>query len=175
MSRWGVAVVVILGVVVGLAVYLRTHESRPTAEQARRLSAVGCRAAQAAFAVHASGRWLTVHATVSRLLPDSDGRYRHQRFIVRCRSGQTLLIVNDISIGQRVPVARGDAVTVRGQYVWDAEGGLIHFTHHDPAGGTGGWILRHGRVYAVGSSGAAVDNCPDKEVDNAPALCIGGA
>lgn len=168
MSRWGVIFLALAALLVGLAVYLRTHTSTPSIVQARRLSGVGCRQARDAFHHHSSGQWLTIHATVIRLLPDSVARYRHQRFIVRCVSGQTLLIVNDVSIGQRVPAVAGDAVTVHGQYIWDPQGGLVHFTHHDPEGGTGGWILDRNRLYALAGT---VDNCADKEVDNAPARC----
>jgi Protein of unknown function (DUF3465) len=92
--------------------------------------------------------WITVAAPVVRLLPDEYGRLQHQRFIIRCQSGQTVLIVNDVTLGQRVPVQRGAFVVVRGRYVWNSQGGLIHFTHHDSGPGTGGWILLDRRIYA---------------------------
>jgi len=61
---------------------------------------------------------------------------------------QTVLIDNNVSIGRRVPVAPGDAVIVHGEYVWNAQGGLVHFTHHDPAHThEDGWIERTGTRY----------------------------
>jgi hypothetical protein len=47
-----------------------------------------------------------------------------------------------------VPVAVGDHVIVHGEYVWNAQGGLIHFTHHDPQGThEGGYIQENGKTY----------------------------
>jgi len=47
-----------------------------------------------------------------------------------------------------VPVAEGDHVIVHGEYVWNAQGGLIHFTHHDPQGThEGGYIEDNGKTY----------------------------
>jgi hypothetical protein len=106
-----------------------------------------CGPAASAFHTHRSKLWLTVKARVSRDLADAHGQYTHQRFIVSCTGGFTLLVVNDVSIGTRAPARVGDTVNVRGQYIWNDKGGLIHFTHHDPQGGTGGWIDEGGRQY----------------------------
>jgi hypothetical protein len=78
------------------------------------------------------------------LLPDSYGRFQHQRFILRCPFGQTVLIENDVSVGQRVPVYPGATVAVHGEFVWNSQGGLIHDTH---GGSEQGWILFQGKVY----------------------------
>jgi hypothetical protein len=110
--------------------------------------AAGCGAARSAFQTHRSKLWLTVSAHVTRDLADAHGTYTHQRFIVTCSGGFTLLIVNDISIGERAPAHIGDTVTVRGQYIWNDQGGLIHFTHHDPEGGPGGYIDEDGAQYS---------------------------
>lgn len=88
--------------------------------------------------------------SVDRLLSDeSSDTGLHQRFILKVAgSAQTLLITNNVSIGRRVPVAPGDSVVVHGEYVWNAEGGLVHFTHHDPEHThEGGWIERQGVRY----------------------------
>ena len=103
-----------------------------------------------AFAEHRSQLEVTAEGSVTRLLTDDIGPSgTHQRFIVQLRtSTQTLLIDNNVSIGRRVPVASGDAVIVHGEYVWNEEGGLVHFTHHDPAGThEGGWIELRGTRY----------------------------
>ena len=46
-----------------------------------------------------------------------------------------------MTIGRRAPVVDGNEVLVHGEYVWNDQGGLIHFTHHDPdRSHEGGWI-----------------------------------
>lgn len=147
--RFWVAAVALIAVLIAAIVYLRLHTAAPSSRSAARQSAVGCRIVGHDFRYHRSGLWVTLRARVTRLLPDSQGRYRHQRFIVRCRNGQSILIVNDVSIGARVPVRKGDTVGVRGEYVWNERGGLVHFTHHSDTGAPGGWILWHSHVYAL--------------------------
>ena len=105
---------------------------------------------QRAFAEHRSQVEVTAEGSVTRVLTDESGPSgTHQRFILRLvNSTQTVLIDNNVSIGRRVPVAPGDAVIVHGEYVWNDQGGLIHFTHHDPAHThEGGWIELTGTRY----------------------------
>ncbi|MGI8827836.1 MAG: DUF3465 domain-containing protein [Chloroflexota bacterium] len=117
-------------------------------KDAQRAGQVGCAQVTAADLHRTSSHWVTLRAIVYGLLADSQGRYEHQRFLLRCPSGLTVLVVNDVSIGQRVPVRLGDVVTVRGIYVWNGLGGLVHFTHHSLGAPQGGWILDHSHVYA---------------------------
>lgn len=103
------------------------------------------------FAERRSNVEVTVAGTVTRLLTDDPGPSgTHQRFIVQVAAAtQTLLIENNVDIGKRVPVAVGDGVTVHGEYVWNEQGGLIHFTHHDPQHThEDGWIELRGLRYA---------------------------
>jgi hypothetical protein len=55
-----------------------------------------------AFADHAEGRELEGQGTVSRLLADDTEGDRHQRFIVRLASGQTLVVTHNIDVAPRV-------------------------------------------------------------------------
>lgn len=146
--RFWLAAIFLFAVLIASVVYVRTGPVSPSAGTAAKEAARGCRMVDQDFARRSSEVWVTLDATVERLLPDASGRYRHQRFIVRCQDGHTVLIVNDVSIGRRVPVLVGGAVGVRGQYVWNPEGGLVHFTHHSDTGGQAGWILWHGHVYS---------------------------
>ena len=87
--------------------------------------------------------------TVSRLLADDNDGSRHQRFILRLDSGQTLLVAHNIDLAPRVAgLAVGDEVAFFGEYEWSDRGGVIHWTHHDPDGDhVGGWLRHAGRAY----------------------------
>ena len=86
---------------------------------------------------------------VSRILSDDVTGSAHQRFVVRLRSGQTLLIAHNIDLAPRIPaITIGDEVAFFGEYEWSREGGVMHWTHHDPDGKhTGGWIKHKGVTY----------------------------
>ena len=102
------------------------------------------------YADHRSLVEVTADGVVTSVLADEGGPSgMHQRFIIRLAgASQTVLVDNNVTIGQRAPVAAGDDVIVHGEYVWNDQGGLIHFTHHDPAPAhEGGWIELHGTRY----------------------------
>ena len=86
---------------------------------------------------------------VTRILADDLAGSRHQRFIVRLASGQTVLIVHNVDIAPRVAgLQEGDSVRFYGEYVWNEKGGMVHWTHHDPEGRhVSGWIKHKGRTY----------------------------
>ncbi len=99
---------------------------------------------------HTSQTEVTAEGTVVQLLPDRTGPSgSHEQFIIKLSSGDlTIEVEHNISIGTRVPVAVGDQVIVHGEYIWNAQGGLIHFTHHDPQGThEGGYIQDKGTTY----------------------------
>jgi len=102
-----------------------------------------------AFNTRTSDIQVEGEGVVSRLLSDDIKGSRHQRFIVRLSSGQTLLITHNIDLAPRIDGLReGDSVSFNGEYVWNAEGGVIHWTHHDPQGRhVTGWIKHNGRTY----------------------------
>ena len=102
------------------------------------------------YAGKRSGVEVTAEGVVTSVLADESGPSgTHQRFIFRLAgSTQTVLVDNNVTIGQRAPVSPGDDVIVHGEYVWNDQGGLIHFTHHDGAPNhEGGWIELKGLRY----------------------------
>jgi hypothetical protein len=86
---------------------------------------------------------------VVKILPDDLEGSRHQRFIVRLSSGQTILISHNIDLAHRVDGLReGDTVEFFGEYEWNSEGGVVHWTHHDPEGRhRAGWLKHNGSTY----------------------------
>jgi len=86
---------------------------------------------------------------VTRILADDLSGSRHQRFIVRLKSDQTVLIAHNIDIAPRVAgLQEGDSVRFYGEYVWNEKGGTVHWTHHDPKGRhVAGWVKHEGQTY----------------------------
>lgn len=97
----------------------------------------------------ASGRQLSGEGKVVKILPDDQIGSRHQKFILKLASGQTLLIVHNIDLAPRIASLRvGDHVAFNGEYEWNSKGGLVHWTHHDPAKRhPDGWLKHGGRTY----------------------------
>ncbi len=94
---------------------------------------------------------IQVHGTgkVTKLLSDDTDGSRHQRFILKLNSEQTLLIAHNIDIAPRIEnLSQNDTVEFYGEYVWNSEGGIIHWTHHDPNGQhEDGWLKHQGVKY----------------------------
>jgi len=86
---------------------------------------------------------------VIKILPDDLEGSRHQRFVLRLNSGQTLIVAHNIDLAPRISgLNRGDKVEFYGEYEWNAKGGVIHWTHRDPGGRhVGGWLRHEGKTY----------------------------
>jgi len=103
----------------------------------------------AAFRSHAHAAIVEGSGRVAKLLADDRQGSRHQRFLVRVDGGPTILVAHNIDLAERVtPLHAGDVVRFRGEYVWNAKGGILHWTHADPEGRReGGWIESGGRRF----------------------------
>jgi len=103
----------------------------------------------AAFRDRAHDLQVRGRGIVVRLLGDDTDGPRHQRFVIRLESGQTLLVAHNIDVAPRVEgLGMGDGVSFSGVYEWSAEGGTIHWTHADPDGEhASGWLRHGGRTY----------------------------
>ena len=102
----------------------------------------------AAAASRRSGFMVTARGRVERVLADDGDGDRHQRFVLSLGPELTVLVSHHVDLAPRAPLEVGDYVELRGQYEWNAKGGVLHWTHHDPAGRReGGWIRHGGRRY----------------------------
>lgn len=103
----------------------------------------------AAFRDHRSGVQVTGEGVVERTLPDDNVGGRHQRFILRLASGQSVLVAHNIDIAPKVSsLQRGDTVTFNGVYEWNDRGGVLHWTHRDPSGRhRAGWLRHDGETF----------------------------
>jgi hypothetical protein len=101
-----------------------------------------------AFRRHRSGVDVQTSARVERVLRDDEKGSRHERFLIRVADTLTVLVAHNVDLAPRIPLLAGDSVQLRGEYIWDERGGVIHWTHRDPQGKhPGGWIRHEGRSY----------------------------
>ncbi len=147
-ARAALLVAVVLACVLALAQCGGSSPGGAGGGAARELDA-GDAALGRAFDERTGGVQVEGGGVVERVLADDTDGSRHQRFIVRLGSGQTLLVAHNIDVAPSVDGLReGDVVRFRGVYEWNAKGGTIHWTHHDPGGEhAGGWIRHGGRTY----------------------------
>jgi Protein of unknown function (DUF3465) len=85
---------------------------------------------------------------IKTLKDDLEGG-KHQRFILKLNSGQTLLIAHNIDLASRINNLKvGDTVSFYGEYEWNPQGGVIHWTHKDPQKKhPHGWLKHKGKIY----------------------------
>jgi hypothetical protein len=104
---------------------------------------------QEAYLGEQSGVQVQGEGVVTRVLADDLEGSRHQRFILRLDTGQTVLVAHNIDLAPRIGGLRtGDTVAFYGEYDWNPKGGVIHWTHHDPDGRhAAGWLRHGGKIY----------------------------
>jgi hypothetical protein len=107
------------------------------------------RALKNAFENKINGFQVGGSGKVIKILPDDNQGSRHQRFILKLESSQTLLIAHNIDLAPKIENLKvDDHVNFYGRYEWNSKGGVIHWTHHDPNGQhEGGWLNHGGKMY----------------------------
>ncbi len=96
---------------------------------------------------------VTAAGSVARILGTRRGPSGvHEGFLLHLRGsagrGLTVRIEDNVDLTGPIPLTEGDDVEVRGEYVYDPRGGLIHDTHRDPRGRhEGGYVNVGGKVY----------------------------
>lgn len=96
----------------------------------------GNAAVYAAWAGRQSHVEVVAEGSVARILGIRRGPSGvHEGFLLHLRGGAgrglTVRVEDNIDMTGPVPIAEGAAVRVRGEYIYDPRGGLIHWTHHD--------------------------------------------
>ena len=101
------------------------------------------------FSNEQSGVQVHGEGTIVAVLADDVEGERHQLIIVELSSKQTLLISHNIDLAPRVTnFSLGDSLEFFGEYVWNNQGGVIHWTHYDPVEKhIDGWLLHQGLYY----------------------------
>lgn len=91
---------------------------------------------------------ITITARVFRLLPDDRRGSPHERFLIKLPNESTILIAHNINLAPYVPLGVGDLVTISGEFIWNAKGGVIHYTHRPTnVRHKGGYIDFNGKRY----------------------------
>ncbi|GFO72303.1 hypothetical protein BJAS_P2428 [Bathymodiolus japonicus methanotrophic gill symbiont] len=86
---------------------------------------------------------------VVKVLRDDTKGSKHQKFILRNNTGQSVLVAHNIDLAPRLSgLKKGDTVEFYGEYEWNAKGGVIHWTHKAPGSRhISGWLKYQGRTY----------------------------
>ena len=139
----------LLAIAVGAAASACSPAPAQPAPDAGAPAASGEAALARAFENEQSGIQVAGEGVVDRVLSDDRDGSRHQRFVLRLASGQTVLVTHNIDVAPRIPALEpGDVVAFNGVYEWNAQGGLIHWTHHDPDGEHApGWLRYNGETF----------------------------
>jgi hypothetical protein len=104
---------------------------------------------QQAFSNGTSNIQVEGKGSVVKLLQDDTQGRKHQKFLLKLASGQTVLIAHNIDLSTRIENLNvGDEVAFYGEYEWNNKGGVVHWTHHDPSGQhINGWLKHQGKTY----------------------------
>ena len=159
MKKW----LLVLAMLIAGLQYWQQREQLPPADAAHSGSTVdvernapsaedegaSTRALSLAFNERRSGVRVRSEGVVTRVLADDNDGSRHQRFLLRLESGHSLLISHNIDLAPRVDgLHQGDSVAFAGEYEWNERGGVVHWTHRDPAGKhVAGWLRHDGKLY----------------------------
>ena len=141
--------VITVAVSIAIAIYGYVDTNSDPVRSVQQQAGSASQSLQNAYRNHQSDIQVEGSGVVIRILSDDTHGSRHQRFILKLLSGQKLLVAHNIDLAPKITSLRkGDTVEFNGEYEWNAKGGVIHWTHHDPNGRhTNGWLKHNGRKY----------------------------
>jgi hypothetical protein len=104
------------------------------------------------FSEQATNREVIARGTVVAVLGLREGPSgEHEGYLLKLNGNCDLMlrVETNVSITGPVPVRRGEQMIVKGVYVFNPMGGILHWTHHDPSGRhLSGYIVIGNRVYS---------------------------
>lgn len=107
---------------------------------------VSIRQAMASCARGASAVEVVASGNVARTLGTYNSRSGMHEAFVLSTGGLSVRIENNTTITGPIPLTKGEAVSLQGQY--ECDDGVIHWTHHDPRlRHIGGFIQAGGKTY----------------------------
>ena len=89
--------------------------------------------------------------TVIKVLKDDNEGSRHQKFLVKIDNypNITVLIAHNIDLAPRIEgIQAKNPIRFYGEYIYNDKGGVVHWTHRDPASRhQDGWLEYKGQQY----------------------------
>jgi hypothetical protein len=107
-----------------------------------------------AWQQHRSPLEVTARGKVVKVLGIRSGPSgRHEGFLVHLTGNEahdiTIRVEDNVDLTGPIPLHSGDDVEIRGEYIFDPRGGIVHYTHRDPRGRhPSGYVRVNGRVYS---------------------------
>lgn len=140
---------ILIALLIGIGIYSYVQDNPALISSFAEQSVQSDQAITDAYQKRLSDVQVSGSGKVSRILSDDNEGSRHQRFILRLSSGQSLLIAHNIDLAAKInTLQKGDVVEFFGEYEWNSKGGVVHWTHHDPGGRhVGGWLKHDDRKY----------------------------
>ncbi len=100
-----------------------------------------------AYKAHSKKAELSVQGTVVKILADDTKGSQHQKFIIKINN-KHVLVANNMDLSEKVPLKVGDEVVIKGEYILNEKGGVLHWTHRDPHHKhPDGFIYHNGKLY----------------------------
>ncbi len=106
-----------------------------------------------AWRFHRSRVEVTANGAIARIFGAREGPSgTHLGFLLHLAGseghGLTVRVEDNLDLTGPIPLDEGEAAIVRGEYIYDSRGGLIHYTHRDPRGRhDAGYVQAGGRIY----------------------------
>ena len=102
-----------------------------------------------AFGAHRNLPQVQGSGIVVKVLKDDTKGLKHQKFLLKVSDNITILIAHNLDLAPRVDdIHEGDWIAFKGEYIYTAKGGTVHWTHKDPRGNhQAGWLKHNGKTY----------------------------